>query len=85
MVHHNRISPDLKAQILQRIKEGLSVAQAAKDHGIHESTIYNWLSANASPGSPTLREMNALRKENAFLKSLIGDITVELSRSQKKR
>jgi transposase-like protein len=35
------IAKDVKDQILNRIKnEGVSVIQAAKDHGISEGTIY---------------------------------------------
>jgi len=59
------------------------VAQAAKEHGIHESTIYLWLQTKVSAG-PTLRELQTLKKENAFLKTLVGEMTVQLSRSQKK-
>jgi transposase-like protein len=80
-----RIAPEIKEQILKRIKEeGVSVAQAAKEHGIHETTIYNWLSTKVSAG-PTLRELQILKKENAFLKTLVGEMTVQLSRSQKKQ
>jgi transposase-like protein len=80
-----RIAPEIKEQILRRIKEqGVSVAEAAKEHGIHETTIYGWLSTTASSG-PSLRELNALRKENAMLKTLVGEMTITLSRSQKKR
>src|ERR1035437_78593 len=40
----HRTPPDVKADIIRRIKEeGITVAQAAKDHGIHETTIYNWI------------------------------------------
>ena len=38
---HHRIAANVKADILRRVKEeGISVAQAAKDHGISEGTIY---------------------------------------------
>ena len=37
----HRIANELKEQILDRIKnEGVTVMQAAKDHGIAEKTIY---------------------------------------------
>jgi len=80
-----RIAPEIKEQILKRIKEeGVSVVQAAKEHGVHETTVYGWLSQKASSG-PTLRALNVLRKENAMLKTLIGEMTVVISRSQKKK
>lgn len=35
-----RIAPEVKEQIINRIKnDGVSVAQAAKEHGIHETTV----------------------------------------------
>ena len=44
MKKQHRVAPDVKEQILKRIKEeGVSVAQAAKEHGIAEGTIYGWI------------------------------------------
>ena len=79
-----RIAPEVKEQILKRIKdEGISVAQAAMDHGIHETTIYDWLKGTVS-SVPTLRELRTLKKENEMLKSLVGELTIKLSHAQKK-
>lgn len=40
MKKHHRIAPELKEQILKRIKEeGVPVSQEVKDHCIHETTI----------------------------------------------
>ena len=84
MAYRNRIDPDIKAQILKRIKDdGIPAAQAAKEHGVSDKTVYGWLSAGTAK-TGNARELTKLRKENAFLKTLIGEITVELSRSQKK-
>lgn len=78
------IAPDLKEQILKRVKEeGVPVALAAKDHGIHESTIYNWLGAGAQ-GAPSWTEYAKLKRENKALLELVGGITLKLSESQKK-
>lgn len=85
MAPHNRIDPQIKAQILKRIREdGIPAAQAAREHGVHDTTVYNWLSDRTAK-TATGREVTKLKKENAFLKSLIADMTIELSRSQKKR
>ena len=80
-----RISKEIKDQILKRIKEeGVSVSQAAEEHGISSHTIYSWLSREAQ-GLPTFREFNKLRKENQELKALVGELTVELSKIKKNR
>lgn len=40
----HRIAPDVREQIINRIKnDGVTVGQAAKDHGISDQTIYGWI------------------------------------------
>lgn len=81
----HRIAPELKEQILRRIKdEGVPVTQAAKDHGIAEKTIYGWI-AKKTDGQPTLSELIKLKRENEQLLLLIGELTLKLSESQKKK
>jgi transposase-like protein len=80
----HRIAPEVKADILRRVKdEGVSVAQAAKDHGIHESTIYNWLGAGVK-GTPSWSDLAKVSKQNKELMDIIGELTVRLSVAQKK-
>jgi len=84
MKKHHRIAPDVREQILKRIKEeGIPVSQAAKDHGIHETTIYGWLGTGAT-GAPSWAEYAKLKRENKILLELVGEITLKLSESQKK-
>ncbi len=81
----HRIAPDVKEQIINRIKnDGVSVAQAAKDHGISDQTIYGWI-AKKVEGQPTLSELIRLKKENAQLLQLVGELTLKLSETQKKK
>jgi transposase-like protein len=43
-----KISQEVKDQIIKRVKEdGITVIQAAQEHGVHESTIYGWLGKGA--------------------------------------
>ena len=80
----HRISQEIKQQVINRIKnDGVSVAQAATDHGISTKTIYGWLGAKAS-GSVSLLAYNKLKRENDELKRLIGVITLEKSMEQKR-
>ena len=72
-----------KADILRRVKEeGVSVAQAAKDHGISEGTIYGWMVKGAT-GAPSWAEFSRLQKQNRELLELVGEITLKLSMTQK--
>jgi transposase-like protein len=80
----HRTPPEVKADIIRSIKEeGITVAQAAKDHGIHETTIYNWIGAGAQ-GNPSWSEFAKLQKQNRELLALVGEITLQLSMTQKK-
>jgi len=80
-----RIAPEVKAQIINRIKnDGVSVAQAATDAGVSEASIYTWLGKKVE-GGPSVLEIARLRKENAMLFQLVGEITLKLSESQKKK
>jgi len=81
----HKIAPELKEQIINRIKnDGITVVQAAKDHGVSECTIYAWLSRKVE-GQPTLAEIVRLKRENAQLLQLVGEITLKLSETQKKK
>ena len=81
----HRIAPDVREQIINRIKnDGVPVVQVAKEHGVSEATIYGWISKKVE-GQPTLSEIIRLKKENTQLLQLVGDITLKLSESQKKR
>ncbi len=84
MAKRQRISSEIKEQIIRRIKDdGISVTEAANEHGIHEATIYKWFRGEVS-SQPTLRELTKLQKENKMLMELVGELTVRLSHAQKK-
>jgi len=79
------IPKELKEQILSRIKnDGISVIQAAKDHGVSTKTIYNWLNKNLDR-SPSYRDYALLRKQNQDLMILIGQLTLENKKLKKNR
>ena len=80
----HKIAPDVKADILRRIKEeGIPVAQAAKDSGLHESTIYNWLGATVK-STPSWSDLARVHKQNKELLALVGELTLRLTNAQKK-
>jgi transposase-like protein len=81
----NRVAPEIKEQIIGRIKnDGLTIKQVAQEHGIPESTVATWL-ARRVDGQPSLGDIIKLKKENDQLKILIGEITLKLSETQKKK
>ena len=81
---YHRVPPDVKTDILRRVKEeGIAVSQAAKDAGISEAAIYDWLGKGAS-GAPSWSEFARLQRQNRELYEVVGELTVKLSASQKK-
>lgn len=84
MAKQHRVAPDVKEQIINRIKnDGVTVAQASKDHGVSENTIYGWIAKKVDGVSYS--EVIKLKRENAQLLQLVGEITLKLSETQKKK
>ncbi len=80
----HRIAPEVREQILKRIKEeGVPVSQAAKDHGVSEAAIYSWLGKGVK-ALPTIGELVRLKRQNEELLTLVGELTLASSRTQKK-
>lgn len=79
------IRPDVKAQILKRLKEdGVPVAKLAEEHGVSTKTIYTWLSRGAVNKQPSLLAYAKLKKENLALKELVGNLTLLIEAEKKK-
>ncbi len=79
-----RIAPEVKERILKRIKDdGVPVAEAAKEHGLNPATIYNRLGKGVK-NAPTIGEVVRLKRQNEELLTLVGSLTLGMSRSQKK-
>ena len=64
--------------------DGVTVAQAAKDHGVSEASIYGWLGAKTE-GGPSIMEIAKLRRENDELLKMVGLLTLKLNEAQKKK
>lgn len=81
----HKIAPEVKEQIINRIKnDGVTVAQASKDHGVSEVSIYSWISKKVQ-GQPTIAENIKLKREVDQLYKLVGEMTLKLSETQKKK
>lgn len=79
-----RVAPEVREQILKRIKEeGVSVSQAAKEHGVSEAAVYRWLGRGLK-NAPSIGEFVRLKRQNEELLALVGKLTLKESRSQKK-
>ena len=80
-----KIAREVREQILNRVKnEGVSVTDAAKDHGVNPTTVYEWLKEGAESIVSPL-EVAKLRKENLELKLLVAELSLKVSEAQKKK
>lgn len=81
----HRIAQEVKEQIINRIKnDGVTVVDAAKEHGVSEATIYTWI-AKKTDEQPSLGEFIKIKRENEQLYRLVGEMTLKLSETQKKK
>ena len=77
------IAKEIKEQILKRIKEdGVTVANAALEHGVSTKTIYNWMRSKTVQADGVM-EIGKLRRENKELLEIIGRLTHNMSKSKK--
>lgn len=78
------VSQEVRDQILKRIREdGISVTQAAEEHGLKPGAIYSWISRGVT-SPPSVLEISRLKRENQALKEVIGELTLEMSLAKKK-
>ena len=77
-----RVPLETRSEILEKVKSGMSVSDAAKQYAISDKTIYGWIAHQTKPEISIL-EYNRLKKENEELKRIIGIVTLELERGKK--
>ena len=67
-------------QILFALKQGDAgqpIADVCRQMGISEATYYNWKKRFGNLGLLEVRELRQLRDENARLKRLVADLTLD--------
>lgn len=79
----SKIAPEVKSEVLSKIKGGESVASLAEKYGISVKTIYGWLRWETT-NKVSWMEYSRLKKENQTLKEIVGVLTLELQKSKKK-
>ena len=55
----------------------LTVAEAVRQIGVTEVTYYRWRKKYAGVGKPEARRLRDLEKENARLKKLVADLSLD--------
>lgn len=72
-----RHSPESIAAVLRKAESGIPISKLAREAGVHENTVHLWKKKYGQLGTPEIREMNELRDENARLKRLVADLTLD--------
>jgi len=76
-VRTSRYSDEQIAATLRQVEAGTPVAEVIRKLGISEATFYAWKRRFGSLGTPEIRELRQLREENARLKRLVADLTLD--------
>ena len=69
-----------EAQIVFAIKQsgnGVTVSEICRKMGISEATFYNWKKKYGGLGVSELRELRQLKDENARLKKMVADLSLD--------
>jgi putative transposase len=73
----SRYSDEQIAYVLRQADSGTAVAEVCRQIGISEATFYIWKKKYANLGVTEMKELRQLREENAKLKSLVADLTLD--------
>lgn len=73
----SRFTEEQIAYVLRQVDGGAPVADVCRGMGISEATFYVWKKKYASMGVTELRRLRQLEDENARLKKLVADLTLD--------
>jgi putative transposase len=62
---------------LRQAEGGARVADVCREHGVSEATFYVWKKKYSGLALNELRELRQLREENAKLKRLVADLSLD--------
>jgi putative transposase len=65
------------AFILKQADDGVSVAEVCRKAGISDATFYNWRKKYAGLMPSEMRRMRQLEEENAKLKRIVADLSLD--------
>ncbi len=72
-----RFSVEQIVVVLKQAELGLSVAELTRQVGISEQTFYRWKKQYGGLQSDQVRELKMLQDENAWLKKLVAELSLD--------
>jgi putative transposase len=76
-VKRKRFSVEQIVAALKQVELGMTVADATRQLGISEQTFYRWKKIYAGLQPDQVRELKQLQEENARLKRLVADLSLD--------
>ena len=73
----SRYTEEQIAYVLRQAESGTPVSDVCRGIGISEATFYVWKKKYANLGVKELRKLRQLEGENARLKRLVADLTLD--------
>ena len=73
----SRFSEEQIAFALKQQELGVAVEEICRKMGISEATFYNWKKKYSGLGPSELRRLKQLEEENAKLKRLVADLSLD--------
>jgi putative transposase len=73
----SKFSEEQIAYVLRQVEGGSPVADVCRQMGVSEATFYIWKKKYAHLGVSELRQLRALEDENARLKRLVADLSLD--------
>ena len=72
-----RFSVEQIVAVLKQAEAGMPVAELIRHVGISEQSFYRWKKSYAGLQSDQVRQLKLLQDENARLKKLVGELTLD--------
>jgi putative transposase len=73
----SKFSEEQIAYVLRQVEGGSAVADVCRQMGVSEATFYIWKKKYAHLGVSELRQLRSLEDENARLKRLVADLSLD--------
>lgn len=73
----SRFSEEQIAYALKQADAGSKVQEICRQMGISQATFFNWKNKFGGMGVPELRRLRQLEEENAQLKKLVADLSLD--------
>jgi len=62
---------------LRKVEEGAKIGDVCRELGVFDQTYFRWKKQYAGLGMPEIRRLKQLEEENATLKRLVADLSLD--------